>query len=172
MQGGGEPLESSTDCFCISAKADSEVLWLLEEFPWNYAGFELLTQDADKFGGAARLEAWKNGGAEAAWFAIELRMLAEEVVHQRTIGFQQRAGAIAHAIEIVEDNHGEKLGGVHWASIGEINDLPHALGELRLRENPSTTNAAEAVRFGQTAGNDEIRSKMKGRTPRLVEQCF
>ena len=33
LEGGGKPLESSTDCFCVSAKADSEVLWLLEEFP-------------------------------------------------------------------------------------------------------------------------------------------
>src|SRR5260370_3410657 len=61
---------------------------------------------------------------------------------------------------------------MHWASIGEINDLPNALGEFRLSKNPSTANAAEAIGFGQTAGNDEIRSKMKGRTPRLVEEGF
>jgi hypothetical protein len=169
LEGGGQPLEPSTHRLCISAKTDSEVLWLLEEFPWHHAGLEVLAQDLHKFGGTACPEARKHGGAEAAEFAIELWMPRQEVVHQQAIRLQQCAGAIAHAIEIVEDNHGEKLGWMDWASVCEIDDLPHALDELRLGKNPSTANAAEAIGFGQTAGNDEIRSKMKGRTPGLVE---
>ncbi len=162
LEGGGQPLEPSTNRLCFSAKTDAEVLWLLEEFPWHYAGLELLAQDLHKFGGTARPKARKHGGAEAAEFAIELRVLRQEVVHQQPIRLQQRAGAIAHAIEIVEGNHGEKLGWMDWASVCEIDHLPHALDELRLGKNPSTANAAEAIGFGQTAGNDEIGSKMKG----------
>src|SRR6516225_7913127 len=58
---------------------------------------------------------------------------------------------------------------MHWASVCEINDLPHALHESWLRQNPSTTNAAQPIRLSQTARDNEIPSKMKCRTPRLFE---
>jgi hypothetical protein len=61
---------------------------------------------------------------------------------------------------------------MHWASISEVDNLPHPLHQLRLRQYPSTTDAAQPVRLRQAAGNDEVRPKVKCRTPWLVEQSL
>lgn len=39
----------------------------------------------------------------------------------------------------------------------------------RFRQNPSTAHATEPICFRQTVRNQEIRSKMKRRTPRYFE---
>ncbi len=140
---GAQPFESSAHRFCSSAKAKSEVLRLLEEFSWHYAGFKLFAQNPDKFGSAARPEPRKHRRAEAAWLTIELRMFNQGFVHQHTIGFKQRTGASTHPIEIVQGNYCQQFGRMHRASVCEINDLPHALDQFRLRQNPSAANAAQ-----------------------------
>ena len=61
---------------------------------------------------------------------------------------------------------------MHWTSVCEVNDLPHALYQVWLRQNPSTANAAQPIRLGQATGHNEIHSKMKRRTPGLVEQAL
>src|SRR5260370_693984 len=166
---GAQPFQSPADRLWSSAKSNSEVLRLLEKLSGHYAGLELLAQHPHKFGGTAHPEPRKHCSAEAAWLTIEVRMSSQEFVNQNTIRFQQRPGAIAHPIEIVEGYHCEELGGMDWTSVCESNDLPHALYQLRLRQNPSTANAAQPIRFGQASRNNEIRSQMKFGTPRLVE---
>ena len=80
------------------------------------------------------------------------------------------SGAIANAIEVVECNHPKSRCRMHRTSISKFDNLPHSLHQIRLRQYPSTTDNAQPVCFRQTAGNDEVRSKVKCRLPWLVEQ--
>src|SRR5580700_5400826 len=95
---GAHSFQSTTHCLSVSAKPNAEVLRLFEKFSRYYAGLEPVTQHPDKFVRTARLESWKHRCSEAAGPAIELRALGQKFVHQRTIRFEQRAGATAHAI--------------------------------------------------------------------------
>ena len=123
-----------------------------------------------KSAAAARFQPRKHSCAEPARLAVKFRMVRKERIDQRTIRLQQRAGAIANAIEVVERNHPKPLRWMHWASVRKVDNLPHSLHQLRLRQYPSTTDAAQPVRLGQAAGNNEVWSKVKCRTPWLVEQ--
>jgi len=140
----------------IAAEAYAEVLRLLEKFSRHYAGLKLLAQHGDKFVGAADAKPWKDSGAEAAGFAVYCRVFRQEFIDQSAIGGKQITGAITNPIEIIERNRSEKFGWVYGTAIGEVNDLPHALDELRLRQNPSAADAAQAVSFGEAAGDDEV----------------
>src|SRR5580704_3692132 len=97
-------------------------------------------------------------------------MVRKERIDQRTIRLQQRAGAIPNVIEVVERNYPKPLRWMHWASVSEVDKLPHPLHQLRLRQYPSTTDAAQPVRLCQTASSNEVWPKVKCRTPWLVEQ--
>src|ERR1700685_3488748 len=113
------------------------MLGLLEKVSWNNARLKLFAQDLHEFFRTSCPQPWKHGRAETARLTIEVRMFSQEFVHQHAIRFQHCARSIAHAIEIVESNHSEKLCWMHGTSVGKVDDLPHALHQLGLRQNPS-----------------------------------
>ena len=88
MESVAQTLQSTLYSFGRSAEAEAEVLWLLEEVSWDYAGFVSLPQHSYKIVCTPCLQARGNNGAEAAGWTIELVMFGEEFVDQRSVGFE------------------------------------------------------------------------------------
>src|SRR5262249_17151178 len=103
---------------------------------------------------------------------LEFRMVRKERIDHRAIRFKKRAGTIANAIKVIECNYSQTLRWMYRASIGEVDNLPHSLHEIRLRYDPSTTDTAQPVRLCETASDNEVWPKVKCRAPWLVEQSF
>ena len=69
--------------------------------------------------------------------------------------------ATTDLFKIIERNYGDSLRGMGWSPVGKVDYLPHAVGEIRLRQNPATANATQPISLGETAGYDEVRAQMK-----------
>src|SRR5271169_3759728 len=172
IQCGIDSFQTVANGFAGPAETQAKVLRLLEELAGYNTGVELLAQEHHEIAGAADAEAGKNRGAEAARFAVELRTAGEELVDQHAVGLEQTLRAIANVVEVVKRDDRDQLSRVDMASVGEVNDLPHPLDQLRFCENPTAPDTAKPVCLRQTAGNDEVRAKVKRRTPWLVEDGF
>ena len=74
---------------------------------------------------------------------------------------QTCARVVGDFVEMVESNHAKQFGHVRRDDAVKIIDAPHAFGERRRSENPSTAQAGKAESFRETAGDNEILAQMK-----------
>ncbi len=102
---GIETFQSAAHSLSGSAKSDAKVLGLLEKVSGDHAGLELFRQGFHKCFRIADPKPRKYRRTEAARLTIQLRMVLQEFVHQRTVRFEQIPSAIAHTVQVVEGDY-------------------------------------------------------------------
>jgi hypothetical protein len=147
------------------------MLRVLEKAAGHHARFELIAQHVDKIGYSARSQPRKHSCAEPAGLALQFRLVCKERIDLRTICLQQRVGAIANAIEVVERNHPEPLRWMQGASISEVDNL-----HIRCTSSGCASIHPQQMSLGPYAFVRLLvmmnRPKVKCRTPWLVEQSL
>src|ERR1700745_585522 len=161
--------EPSANCLGRSANADAEVLAEFKERSGHHAGFEMSAKQIYELLGVSVAKTREDRGTKLACITENLGVLSEEVVQQRSVCVQKTAGASADGAQVIEGNDGHAFGGVNRASVGEVDDLPHAVDQAGVGENPAAANSTQAVGLCQTAGDNEIGSEMEGGSPRAIE---
>src|SRR5215472_12489559 len=153
---GREALEPRAQRLGVPADANAEVLRHLEEAAGDDGGFILFAEQLEEsFWISAMRQAREDNRARRRTHAKKVATGIQEAVEERAVGGEERARAFPQLFQVVESHHGEALGGVRAGGGEEIVEEPDAAGQIGGSKNPAAAQAAEAIHFGETAGDDE-----------------
>src|SRR5581483_11801546 len=153
----------------VAANPDAEVLWRVEEMPRHDARLVLLAQQTIQLLHAASKQLREGHRPKRGTNAGEVVAGLKKAVEHRTVRGQYLRCALGNAIEIVEGNRAQPLGGMRRVYAVQIVNVPHALYQLRRSQHPSAAQSAQAVGFRQAAGYEELLAKMDRRPRTLLE---
>ena len=116
--------------------------------------------------GVAARPAREGGDAVFCRDALQIIARRDEAVEQAPISFEHRRRVSDHLVDMIEGDACEPLGLMRLVDPEQIVHAPHALGELRLGQNPAAPEAAEAVHLRQAVGADELGTEVDRAPPR------
>src|SRR5271157_5306261 len=148
------------------------MFWHVEITSRYHTGFVLLHQQAKKIINTAARQFRKDDGAEFWPAKFQIAARCQERIQRPPVRVQELPGASSHSVETVERDHAEQLRRMRPLHTVEIVDVPHALRQLWSGQYPATSQAAQSVRLGQAAGNQEVIAQVERRLRPPLEQCF
>src|SRR6184192_1692788 len=156
VEGRGEAFEGGAERGRVAADADAEMARHFEEAAGNDSGFKFFAEQLEEgFGVAAVREAREDDRACGGTKTFEVAVRVEEGIEQGAIGGEERAGAFAEFLEMIEGHDGEALRGVRAGGGEEIVEEPYTAGKAGSGENPAAAQAAETINLGEAAGDDK-----------------
>src|SRR5271157_1930611 len=140
------------------------MFWHVEITSRYHTGFVLLHQQAKKIINTAARQFRKDDGAEFWPATFEIAARCQKRIQRPSVRVQELPGASSHSVEIVERDHAEQLRRMRRLHAVEVVDVPHALRQLGSGQHPATSQAAQPVRLGQTAGYQEVLAQVERRS--------
>ena len=143
LKGGAEAFETGAQSGRVAADADAEMARHFKEAAGDDGGFKFFAEQFEKdFGIAAVREARKDYRPCGRTKTFEVATRVEERIEQSAIGGEERVGAFAKLLEMVEGHHGKALCWMRAGGGEEVIEEPHAAGEVRRGQDPAAAEAA------------------------------